>query len=166
MAINKVEKDNITYPINDARIDYNALTDGTVNKAVGFDASGNLVKGTVSGGGTQLYKHEIIVPIDPEQSGTPINATLIAINTYENTPAVTTEGGLDEFDNMMKNSIFLKISLGGNDVYPIISIPYYHDWNMGQFKIGPIALYADGEIMSLNSEYISDSSFSDTVTAL
>ena len=59
MAINKVEKDNITYQINDARIDYNALTEGTVDKAVGFDASGNLIKGTVSGGGsdTHLYRH-------------------------------------------------------------------------------------------------------------
>ena len=41
-----------------------SVTDGTIAKAIGFDSSNNLVKGTVGGGGgTQLYKHTMRIRI-------------------------------------------------------------------------------------------------------
>ena len=47
---------------------------GTINKALGLNSSGELVKGTISGG-TQLYRHDITFEIEDE---TTINCIVIS----------------------------------------------------------------------------------------
>lgn len=53
--------------------------DGTLNKVLGVDASGNIVKGEVSGG-TQIYKHEITLGSYPTVNA---KAVVNATNTIE-----------------------------------------------------------------------------------
>ena len=73
MAITKVEKDGITYNINDSRI-----PQGQANKVLGTDAQGEYVlQDASSGGGTQLYKHTIDVTAD----GTTISDFIEIIST-------------------------------------------------------------------------------------
>ena len=48
---------------------------GTINSVLGLDSSGKLVKGAVSGGGTQLYKHVVTLDADIEEEE-PLEVTL------------------------------------------------------------------------------------------
>lgn len=57
--VNKIQKNNVNYDIQDARIPQAAAADE--NKVIKVDSTGAYILGTGGGGGTTLYSHSYII---------------------------------------------------------------------------------------------------------
>ena len=148
--VNKVKKDGVVYDIHDKRID--DAQEGTLDKVLGFDSEGGLVKGSVSGG-TKLYKHNITcVKQGDTIAGHYLSTSSqpVTLDNIDNSIVVIDVGSISNITKPFPAATFISITL--------TKTAYVTDNNSNT---------VEAKIVSYNTINISDIlSFSDTVTAL
>lgn len=89
------------------------VSDGTIDKSIGFDTNGNIVKGTASGGSGTLYKHRVSIE-GTDEADMPLDSSVeLVFITSSSTPITT-------FQSVSNNSA--KLIYGVYDTYIIYLI--------------------------------------------
>lgn len=138
-----------------AKEEIESAENGTVDKVLGLDAQGNLVKGQASGGsGTQLYKHTLsgeLIGVDSSSLG----VSFLVLIDNNDTP-ITREA----FPTRLLNAISKIGYIENNTSYDNLFI-------IG-ITSSMLYLYGEttGQISSFANYFTSDNNFNDTVTSL